>query len=172
MSEFEVPARKWASDPAPERQPHPAPEVGARIATTEEIPRSARPWVVKAKAAGWNVQATYALGTSVDRKGEPGYLTHSLAVRMQHPDGLHRAVVCWNAHALDGEGQRVEPAAAKWSKDCAYAWRSGVELPLPIDLAASSKKPDAETLAAYLIKPAPRRKWVEMLEALDVPGES
>ena len=173
MSDVQIPSRDWGDAPE-EVVPHPAPEVGARLAdeSAGEIPRAAKTWIKNATAAGWRVVPTYARGTSVDRYGKPGHLTHSLALRMAHPDGKHRAVLVYTAHAHavaeDGTVTFVQPGDAKWSKDSSWAWRSGTEIPLPIDTVRSAKKPDGETLGAYLINPTPRRKWQEMLAALGV----
>lgn len=171
MSDVQIPSRKWGDEEEPV-VPHPAPEVGARLAdeSAGEIPAKAKTWIKKATAAGWRVVPTYARGTSVDRHGKPAHLMHSLALRMVHPDGKHRAVLVFQAHAQavaeDETVSYVHPADATWKTDSSWAWCSGVELPLPVGLVATKKEPDRETLGAYLINPTPRRKWQEMLAAL------
>jgi hypothetical protein len=72
----------------------PAPEVACRLATEEEIPRTAKTLRRKAEAAGWTVRATYARGT---RPGRPPRVVDSVALRMTHPE-RGRAVAVW----LDG----------------------------------------------------------------------
>lgn len=169
MTTVTLPERKWATDEPAEREPHPDPEVRARKATPEELSGSAKTWIKRAEAAGWRVVPTYARGTTVDNKGNPTHLVHSLALRMIHPETEHRVVVVWTARVYDDAGKRYEVGEVKaitgvragWDV-AAYAWTPGDEFPLAIGLAASKKEPDRETLAAYLITPAPRRFFVEL----------
>jgi hypothetical protein len=71
------------------------PEVWARPATADEIPRGARAVVKAAEAAGWAVTVTYARGTYVFAK-KPAAVVDSVLLRMAHGD--RRAA----AHWLDG----------------------------------------------------------------------
>ena len=68
----------------------PAPEVLARRATNEEIPRGAWLVVRLAETCGWSVIATYARGTA---PGRPPRVVDSLALRMRR--GPRRAVGVW-----------------------------------------------------------------------------
>lgn len=74
-------------------EPHPEPEVRARVANDSEIPAAARSFMAAAIAAGWTVTPTYARGTSIGTMR----VVESLCLRMSR--GHERAVACWEAEA-------------------------------------------------------------------------
>lgn len=123
-----------------DQPPHPAPEVAARPAVDGEIPTGARRLAKTAAAAGWEVEPTYARGTTIDRHGRPGALIHSLAVRMRFPGTPgHRAVAVWTSPA-------VSDGSMKWKTDGAYVWTvGGLALRIPL-----TGKPPVVTLARHL----------------------
>lgn len=140
--------------------PHPPPEVPARPASASEVPRALQRWHQRAVDSGWMARMTYARGTTIDRNGRPGRVVHSVALRARAHTAL--VVVVYHAYAYDPSSARfIEPADARWTVDCAYAWSIG-EFPLPIALTASKADPDRETLGAYLTNPGPRRKWAAL----------
>ena len=51
-----------------------------------------------ATATGWSVALTYARGTKLDRRGRPGAVVDSVAVRLRR--GHHRAVGIWEGSAF------------------------------------------------------------------------
>lgn len=178
----QVPTRHWSNDTRPEVVV-PALEVVARIAAEGEAPSAARLWVKRAELAGWTSRVTYARGTKVNAKGEPQHLIHNVAVRLARvvDDVTYRAVVVYEAKAFHGcryplaenepapvcDGSHVEhfgcrayiePAAAKWTVDIAYAWTKGVEIPQLIGLSrGKTTSPDVDVLGEWLAKPSPRR---------------
>lgn len=50
--------------------------------------------MLRGMGPGWTFQATYARGTSISRRGDPGPVVDSLALRFQGDDG-RRAVAVW-----------------------------------------------------------------------------
>lgn len=106
-------------------EPRPDPEVRCRLARTEEIPRGALSVLRTAEKNGWRVQPTYARGYAMDARGRVGRLTHSLALRMRHPDG-RCAVAVW-VTPVDGE---------KTTFDLGYTWRVERFLPLAANVTA------------------------------------
>lgn len=62
---YAIHSRSDAEHPPP--PPHPAPEVVARRANVEEIPRGAQAVVNLAERNGWTVRALYARGTAPGR---------------------------------------------------------------------------------------------------------
>jgi hypothetical protein len=145
--------RRWQAEPQDvPAAPHPAPEVGARPATPEEIPTGARRVMKAAVAAGWEVLPTYAKGHAVDSSGHAKALTHSVALRMHLPHTRYRAAAVWTSAAILGP-LTVGPGASKWSADSAYAWGAGM-MPTVVPLTASKAHPDALSLGAYLVTPS------------------
>jgi hypothetical protein len=109
-----------------DQPPHPAPEVSARRAVDGEIPTGARRLAKLAADAGWDVEPTYARGTTIDRHGRPGGLIHSLAVRMRFPGTGYRAVAVWTSPA-------ASDGSMKWKADGAYVWSlGGLALRIPL----------------------------------------
>ena len=79
------PATDWGVPPD-----HPLPEVSRRAAQSAEVSTSASVLAEAATADGWAVQLTFARGARLDRYGNPGKVTDSLAVRLSR--GNRRAV--------------------------------------------------------------------------------
>ena len=77
---------------------HPAPEVCRRPAVPAEVPTMAAMLAETATAAGWMTSLTYARGTKIDRRGGPGKVVTSIAVRLAC--GPQRAVAVWEGGAF------------------------------------------------------------------------
>jgi len=102
-------AKVWASN---RLAPHPAPEVTARLATVDEIPRSVALLKERAEKAGWRAWVTYARGTlTKDTHGVRNRrVVDSIAIRLRHPDGRGAVAIyhdgkaeygfTWNVNAL------------------------------------------------------------------------
>jgi hypothetical protein len=73
---------------------HPAPEVPQRPAAEAEKPAAARLLASRAAQNGWNVEVTFARGTTLAAHGTPGRVVNSCCVRMQR-DAL-RVVGIWH----------------------------------------------------------------------------
>lgn len=69
-----------------------APEVLARPATEDELPRGAKQFIKKAEAAGWFFRATYARGTDPSKKA-PTVVDSVMVKIAKHP---FRAVAVWH----------------------------------------------------------------------------
>jgi hypothetical protein len=72
---------------------HVAPEVAARPATVDEIPRMARALAACAREHDWTVLVTYARGTTLPTRSQPcGMVVESIAVRMARASEAAAAV--------------------------------------------------------------------------------
>jgi hypothetical protein len=90
-------------------EPHPRPEVEARLAMELEIPRGPFSLRKTAERAGFAVQATYARGTLMSAKGgNGGRVIDSLALRMKHADGRRAVAVYHDGKAEYGYTWRAE----------------------------------------------------------------
>lgn len=90
---------------------HPAPLVRCRPAQPGETPRNAAALAKTARAGGWTAVLTYARGTSLTSKCEPGPVVESVTLRLVHPLG-HRGVAVWTD---GGQPQAwVAPAGMWW----------------------------------------------------------
>lgn len=108
-----TPATRWAAERW-DRVEYPAPEVGARLAGAQEVPRGALSVKLAAERAGWVVVCTYARGwLSHATSGAPLRVVDSLALRMRHPDG-RRAVAVWHDGRFD-LAYRILPTLGKLS---------------------------------------------------------
>lgn len=83
---------KTKAKPKKEHVDHPAPEVMAREATPDEIPKTAATLARIATESGWEVSVTYARGTTYSDHPK---LVHSIAVRMRREG--QRAAAAWMA---------------------------------------------------------------------------
>lgn len=71
-------------------------------ARDDQMPSAARLLVKRAAAAGWLVRATYAHALMPPKRGaEDWWDNHTVAVRLQHPDG-RRAWGVWSNGTWDG----------------------------------------------------------------------
>lgn len=128
--------------PAPKRVVcHLAPEVTARLASRDEIPKVAQTLATLATSHGWEATVTYARGTLPTTQPR---LVHSVAVRMRR--GHQKAVAVWNAPA---DGRKVtwkfELGARLGRWKCLFTSTHGV---IPIKLGSAELK-------AYLTSEAP-----------------
>lgn len=122
---YKIPPRDWGDDAA-EVAPHPAPEVPARPATDDEIPRGARPVLELARGHGWHVVPTYARGT---RMGRVLRVVDSLALRMHAANRY--AVATWvdgrfTAGVVWGRGVILRPVKLAELREFLAAPEGGV----------------------------------------------
>jgi hypothetical protein len=89
--------REWLARQQPVHVQHPLPEVRARQAAPDEIPRGAGTIAKVAERCKWTVKVTYARGTSLTAGGKPGKVVDSVLVRMVRTDGdgYAHAVATW-----------------------------------------------------------------------------
>lgn len=86
--------RDWGDTP-PEPVVVPEPEVGARDAEPDEIPKGAKTVINHAHKYGWDTVATYARGTWLEADGTPAYVVDSILVRFRHQTTGQRAAATW-----------------------------------------------------------------------------
>lgn len=136
---MEAEARKRDAPKKPQLK-HPEPEVISRPALMDEVPKVARMLADASISHGWNVEITYARGTTPSDRAPA--LVHSIAVRMRR-DG-QRAVAVWVAPVATG----------KWKFELGArlgAWKSvnpDLDGVIPIKMSASAIK-------TFIMTPAP-----------------
>ncbi len=113
--------------------PIPKPEVPARLAAEEEIPRGALIVMRRALNLGWHVTPTYARGPLMMARGIWIGQTESIALRMSR--GANGAVGLWFRR----------PGGA-WKYEGGYTWPLGGVI----------EKADAAKLKAWLAQPIER----------------
>lgn len=100
----------------------PAPEVRARPATLEEIPRGARLVGKRANEAGFVQTASYARGPRVNQYWRVVEISESIVIRGRHTDG-RRFVAWW----ITKTGERgAKAGVTEWKFDGAYADVAGI----------------------------------------------
>jgi hypothetical protein len=97
------------------------PEVRARPATLEEIPRGAKTVGVKATKAGFEVDARYARGPRFDQYWNFVEMSPTIMIRGKHADG-RRFGAMWLAKT--GESG-ASAGVVKWGLENSHIYRSG-----------------------------------------------
>lgn len=113
--------RKWIEPAAEIAYVHPKPVISMREAEGDEICLGARKVIKAAKAAGWQVRTTYALGFTLPATRSPSHLVHSVAVRLASADGKYRAVATWQVKADETASTYFVPTSG-WKADEAFIW--------------------------------------------------
>jgi hypothetical protein len=132
-------AKVWAGN---RLEPHPRPEVEARLAMELEVPRGPSSLRRTAERAGFAVQATYARGTLMSAKGgNGGRVIDSLALRMRHADGRRAVAVYHDGKAEYGYTWRADereiPAKCNVTEVKAFIVWSGNGQKVPEDAEAA-----------------------------------
>jgi hypothetical protein len=100
----------------------PEPEVRARPATLEEIPRGAKTIGVKATKNGFDVVATYSRGPRVDQYWRVSEISDTIMIRGRHADGRRFGAMWITKTSQKG----AKAGVTSWEADTAYLMRDGI----------------------------------------------
>lgn len=151
---------KTKAKPKREHVEHPAPEVMAREAAPDEIPKTVATMAKLAQEAGWEVSVTYARGTTYSTQPK---LVHSVAVRMFRNG--QRAVAAWVCPVeSDRPAWKFDLGARLGRWTCQKTGMSGT---FPIKLGSSELKVYLRTPLSTPTPELPVDVWLPSQEAAD-----